>query len=114
MFQASQASLSASLRASLARSAECRTELPKRYSRDFVLILRECAGRVGVGKPLQIADLASYRVYVQQLPTHLYSLLRAQVDIYSRRNRFELFPSPARHNRTGRKPAWLELKETSG
>src|SRR4051794_23642181 len=36
LFQAWQASLSASRRASAARSAECRIVLPKRYSRDLV------------------------------------------------------------------------------
>ena len=38
LFQASQASLSACLRASFARSAAMRTELPKSVSRDLVLI----------------------------------------------------------------------------
>jgi hypothetical protein len=43
LFQASQASLSASLRAAAARSAECRIAEPNRYSRDFVVMAHQTA-----------------------------------------------------------------------
>ena len=43
IFQALQASWSASLRASAARSAATRIELPNRYSRDLVVILYDRA-----------------------------------------------------------------------
>lgn len=45
-FQALQASLSASIRASRARWAEIRTEVPNRCSRDFVVMADMVAGGV--------------------------------------------------------------------
>jgi hypothetical protein len=55
LFQASQASRSACLRASVARSADARIEPPYIVSLDFVPMPKGCAGSPDIGKPLQIA-----------------------------------------------------------
>ena len=55
LFHASQASRSASLCASVARSAAARTDAPQIVSRDLVPMARGCAGPRTAGKPLQIA-----------------------------------------------------------
>jgi hypothetical protein len=58
LFQASQASLSASLRASAARSAIIRTELPYSLSRDLAPVRPTCDARIGQSKPLHFASLS--------------------------------------------------------
>jgi hypothetical protein len=48
------------LRASAARSAEARTELPKIDSRDLVLMAQQCPRSAGLGKPLRLVDQGEY------------------------------------------------------
>jgi hypothetical protein len=54
-YTASQASLSAALRASAARSAAALTDAPYIVSRDLVPIAPECARLADISKPLQLA-----------------------------------------------------------